>query len=155
LTEVAVTVTLPPLGMLAGAVYTVVEPLAVVTGEKLPQADPPHVTVHVTCGLADTSFVTRAPSGNCAPACSEAGGGVAKLTTIGIGPTMVIWAETDLVGSATEVAVTVTVLPLGMAAGALYVTAAALALGPKVPQAAALEQLTVHVTAVSPTVPTG
>ena len=74
------------------------------------------------------------------------------LTESGSGGTMVICAETDLVVSATEVAVTVTVAPVGIAAGAVYVTAAASALGPKAPHAPWLAQVTVHVTDLSPRV---
>ena len=64
------------------------------------------------------------------------------LTEIGIGGTIVICAETDLLPSATEVAVTVTVVPAGIAEGAAYVTAAASALGPKAPHAPGLPQVT-------------
>ena len=72
------------------------------------------------------------------------------LTEIGIGGTIVICAETDLLLSATEIAVTVTVVPAGIAEGAVYVVAAASALGPKEPQAPGLPQVTAHVTALLP-----
>jgi hypothetical protein len=74
------------------------------------------------------------------------------LTAIGSGPTIVICAETDLLLSATEVAVTVTVVPAGIAEGAVYVTAPASALVPKAPQAPGLPQVTAHVTAPFPPV---
>ena len=74
------------------------------------------------------------------------------LTEIGIGGTIVICAETDLLLSATEVAVTVTVVPAGIAEGAVYVVAAAFALGPKEPHAPGLPQVTAHVTALLPPV---
>ncbi len=72
------------------------------------------------------------------------------LTEIGIGGTIVTCAETDLLLSATEVAVTVTVVPAGIAEGAVYVAAAAFALGPKAPHAPGLPQVTAHVTALFP-----
>lgn len=117
-TEVAVTVTVPPVGIAAGAVYVVAAPVGVVVGLSDPQAVAPQVTVQVTVGFAETSFAALARRGNCALTCSEAGG-ERMLTEIGIGATMVIRAETDLVVSATEVAVTVTVVPVGIAAGAM------------------------------------
>src|ERR1700722_833954 len=63
------------------------------------------------------------------------------------GGTIVIVADTDLVVSETDVAVIFTVLPVGAAAGAVYVVAALLAVvaGLKVPHAAA-PQVTLHVT---------
>lgn len=63
---------------------------------------------------------------------------------------MLIFAETVMAVSATAVAVTVTVVPEGMVAGAVYVTAPASSLEPKVPQAAGLPQVTVQVTALLP-----
>ena len=71
---------------------------------------------------------------------------------MGMGDTMVRVAVTVLLGSATELAVIVTVEPLGIAAGAVYVMPPAFALAPKLPQAA-LAHLTVQVTAVLPVVP--
>ena len=74
------------------------------------------------------------------------------LTAIGSGPTIVICAETDLLLSATEVAVTVTVAPAGIAEGAVYVTAPTSALVPKAPHAPGLPQVTAHVSAPFPPV---
>jgi hypothetical protein len=51
--------------------------------------------------------------------CRLAGGGAKKVTEIGIGAVIVMVAETDFVVSATDVAVTVTDPPEGMAAGAV------------------------------------
>src|ERR1700722_12032367 len=117
-TEVAVTVTLPPVGMFDGTVYFAPDPLVVVVVLNDPHAVVAHDTVHVTSGFADTSFVIVATREDCALTCRDAGGS-GMLTEIGIGATMVICAETDLLLSATEVAVTVTVVPTGIAAGAV------------------------------------
>ena len=58
-TEVAVTVTVPPVGIAAGAVYVVAEPLAVFVGLKLPQAPAlPQVTDHVTPAFAGSLLTT-------------------------------------------------------------------------------------------------
>jgi hypothetical protein len=150
-TDVAVTVTLPPVGIAAGAVYVVPTPVAVVVELNEPHAVVPHVTVHVTSGFAETSFAIFAMREDCPLICRDAGG-ERMLTEIGIGGTIVICAETDLLLSATEVAVTVTVVPAGIAEGAVYVVAAASALGPKVPHAPGLPQVTAHVTALLPPV---
>jgi hypothetical protein len=145
-TDVAVTVTLPPEGAVAGAVYVVPTPLFVLVGLNEPHAVMvPHATVHVTSGFPETSFATVAPIEYCAFICRDAGG-EGMLTEIGIGATMVICAEMDLLPSATDVAVTITVVPVGIAEGAVYVTAATLSLVPKVPHAVVLPQVTVHVT---------
>jgi hypothetical protein len=56
---------------------------------------------------------------NCAPASSDAGGGAKNETAIGIGGTIVIFADVDRLVSATDVAVTVTVDPAGIAEGAI------------------------------------
>jgi hypothetical protein len=73
--EVAVRVTLPPGGMVVGAVYTVLAPLAVVAGLKEPQAVEPQAVLQVTSGFADVSLVTVATKGEVAPTCREAGAG--------------------------------------------------------------------------------
>ena len=70
-TDVAVTVTLPPAGMAAGAVYVVPTPFA---GSNEPHAVVPHVTVHVTSGFVETSFAIVAVRENCALTCRDAGG---------------------------------------------------------------------------------
>jgi hypothetical protein len=58
--EVAVMVTVPPVGGVLGAVYPVAAPLAVCAGEKVPQAPAlPHVTVQSTPALAE-SLLTAA-----------------------------------------------------------------------------------------------
>jgi hypothetical protein len=59
---------------------------------------------------------------------------------------MVMVADADLAGVAMEVAVTVTVDPVGMADGAVYVTPLASALALEVPQAPGLPQVSDHVT---------
>jgi hypothetical protein len=75
----------------------------------------PHVTDHVTPLLAE-SFVTTAVSGVVALVSSEAGGAGLRATEIAL---MEMVAEADFVVSVTDVAVTVTVLPVGAAAGAV------------------------------------
>jgi len=93
--------------------------LAVWAGANDPQAELPQVTVQSTPAF-DESFVTRAVSGLFVPSCIDDGGSGWKETLIGGGVVlMVIVAETDFVGSACEVAVTFTVLPVGTAAGAV------------------------------------
>lgn len=89
------------------------------TGLKEPQAEAPQVTVHCTLGLAVTSLVISALSGMEAPTSMEAGTVAKNATEMGMGGTMVTVAETDLVVSATAVAVMVTVLPVGIAEGAV------------------------------------
>jgi len=118
--EVALTVTVVPVGTAAGAVYVVETPLAVWVGENDPQAPAlPQVTVQST-PLFKGSFDTTAVMGLVAFTCTDVGGGGLKATEIGGGTgVIVIVAETDLVESACEVALTVTVLPVGTAAGAV------------------------------------
>jgi len=118
-TDVAVTLTLPPDGTAVGAVKTVTAPFAVVDGWNAPQSDAEQLTVHVTSGFVDTSLTMFADSETVAPAWSEAGGFGRKETEIGIGAVMVMVDEIDRLGSATDVAVSVTVFPTGMAAGAV------------------------------------
>jgi hypothetical protein len=82
-TEVAVTVTEPPLGTADGAVYVVAVPVVVLAGLKLPQAPAlPQVTDHATCGLAELSLLTTAVSACWALVCSEAGGAALNATLI-------------------------------------------------------------------------
>ena len=112
-------VTLPPEGMAAGAVYVVADPLAVTAGWNEPQADAPQAAAHVTCGFTDTSLSTVALNAKAPPTWREAGGAGAKRTEIGMGATMVMVEETDRLGSAADVAVTLTVFPEGMDEGAV------------------------------------
>jgi hypothetical protein len=118
-TDVAVTLTLPPVGTDDGAVNVVGASLAVVAGWNAPQAAAAQVTVQVTCGSDDTSLVTLADSETMPPAWIDAGGFETKETEIGMGAVMAMVAESDRLGVATEVAVSVTVFPVGMAAGAV------------------------------------
>jgi hypothetical protein len=96
----------------------VAAPLAVVAGWNEPQGAAAQATVQATWGLADTSLETVAVNETSEPTCIEAGGVGAKDTEIGMGATMVMVDEADTLGSATEVAVTFTVFPDGMADGA-------------------------------------
>jgi hypothetical protein len=120
---------------------------AVVVGLNDPHEDPPHVTAHVTCGFAVTSLVIPALIENCAPACNEAGGAAKNETAIGIGGTIVIVVDADRLVSATDVAVTVTVDPAGIAAGAVYVTAPPSGLALKAPHPLGVPHVTAYVTA--------
>ena len=81
-----------------------------------PQFELPQVTIQFT-PLFDGSFVTTAVRAVMLLICTEEGGGGLK-ETMGAG-VMVILAEANFVGSAVEVAVTVTMLPEGTAAGAV------------------------------------
>jgi hypothetical protein len=75
-------------------------------------------------------------------------GGDTRETVIFVGGVIVIVAEADLLASVTEVAVTVTVFPLGTAAGAVYVVLAPLAVDALLndPQAPLLPHVTLHFT---------
>ena len=123
-----------------GAVYTVVAPLAVVAGLKLPQV-PAGVQLHVMLPFAG-SFMTVATIFAVPDTPRLAGGAVEKVTAI---PREMV-PETDLLPSDTEVAVMVTLPPDGAVIGAVYVVAAPLAVdvGLKLPQVPAGVQL--HVT---------
>jgi hypothetical protein len=121
-TEVAVTVTVDPVGVVAGAVYVVAAPLAVDAGLNDPHDELPHVTVHFTPAFA-LSFATFAVMLVVAAGASEEGGCAANVTATAGGPVIVIVAEADFVLSVTEVAVTVTEFPVGIAVGAVNVVA--------------------------------
>jgi hypothetical protein len=153
--DVAVTVTVFPGGTVAGAVYLVPTSSPVVAGLKDPQPVPPHVTVHVTSGFALTSLVIEACSGNSAFTSSEAGSVPLNATEIGIGGTIVIVIDLEREVFAIDVAVTVTVAPLGTAGGAEYTIAPNSSLAFSVPHAFGLPQLTAYVTAVFAFVPAG
>jgi len=117
-TDVAVRVTVLGVGTAAGAVYVVGAPLAVLVGAIVPhpgeQAIPPCVRVQVT-PLLLASF--RTVGINCCdrPTGTEALPGATETVMAGT----VIVAELDLVESATEVALTVTVRVLAGGPGAV------------------------------------
>jgi len=92
-------------------------PLGVVAELKEPQAELPQVTVQVTPALW-LSLLTTAVRLEVAPMMREVGGVGLRATEIP-GAVMVIVAEADFVVSVTEVAVTVTVPEVGIAAGAV------------------------------------
>jgi hypothetical protein len=73
---------------------------------------------------------------------------VPSASTGPVAAAIVIVAEADLLASVTEVAVTVTVFPLGTAAGAVYVVLAPLAVDALLndPQAPLLPHVTLHFT---------
>jgi hypothetical protein len=143
-TAVAVSVTVRSVpGAFAGAVYVVGVPLGVVVGETLPQGAVAQVTAQVTPALLASLFTVAvtcwAWPANIVPE-------LAATVTVIAGT--VIFAVPDLVGSATEVAVTVTVTSLsGGVVGAVYVVPVPLAVvvGETAPQGDA-EHDTVQVT---------
>jgi hypothetical protein len=118
--------------------------LPVVVGLNEPQPALAQVTVQLTCGLAETSLVIVALIGTVALTCSDAGGVPPKVTVIGSGGMIVIFAEMDMLLSDAAVAVTVTVLPGGTAGGAVYVAGLLLrlVLGLTEPHAPVLPQVT-------------
>jgi hypothetical protein len=114
LVEVALMVTVLPLGAAAGAVNVATAPLGVCAVIE-PQAPTlPQVNVQSTPAslgsLVTVAFSTAIPLG-----ATESVAG-ATLTVTG---SMVMFALTVFVGSVTEVAITVTVPPLGTADGAV------------------------------------
>jgi hypothetical protein len=127
-TEVAVTVTVPPAGTLPGAWNDVATPLPVLVGLKKPHggAPGPQFTVQVTPALAE-SLATTAVKGAVALMFMETRGGGLKVTEIAPPCVIVIVAEALLVLSVAEVALMVTVLPDGIAGGAVYVVGIVLA----------------------------
>jgi len=117
--EAAVMVTTPPVGVAVGAVYVIDPPLAVCAeaGLKLPHAPAvPQFAVQFTPS-AFVSLATVANSVAVPPSLKVAGGAVLSVTTIGGVGVMVALAVADLVGSDTDVAVRVTVFPLGAVVG--------------------------------------
>jgi len=146
--DVAITVTVLPGGIAVGAVYVDGTPLAVKAGLNDPQGEAPQVTVQFTWGFAVTSFVICARMDIEEPTCIEAGGAPENVTEIGMGGTILMTAEAESEGSATEVAVTVTVPPEGIAGGAVNRIAPPSSLGFNVPQAPGLAQLIAYVTAL-------
>jgi hypothetical protein len=103
-----------------------------------PQAELPHVTDQST-PVFNASPVTTAVSGLAVLTCIDGGGPGLKDTLIA--PVIVIAAEIDFVLSPVEVAFTVTMPPVGTAAGAVYVVAPPLGVwaGANDPQAALLQ----------------
>src|SRR5579871_3558537 len=145
-TDVALIVTVFPVGIAAGAVYTVGDPLAVEVGAKLPHVLLPQETAQVTpaFALSPATFAVRLVAELMT---TVAGGALAKETLMPAAALMVMVAEAVLVVSVTEVATTVTVLPVGTAAGAWKVVGDPLCVdvGLKL-QHAWLPQVTDHVT---------
>ena len=98
-------------------------PLTVLVVEKAPQMPtepftPPHATLHVTPALPE-SFATTAVYGEVALTLMNERAGGLNVTVMAPPVMMVITAEADFVLSVTDVAVTVTVFPLGIADGAV------------------------------------
>src|ERR1700727_1372387 len=88
-TEVAVTVTVPPGGIAAGAVNAAGASLVVVPGLKEPQAVALQDTDHWIWGFAETSLAIAASRDAAVLTWMEAGGGTKKETEMGMGATMV------------------------------------------------------------------
>lgn len=126
--EIAVTVTVPPVGTVAGAVYKP-DVLTVPTVE-LPPVTP------FTCQVTAVFVALLTVAVNCCvfPVCTLAVGGAMLTLTAAV---TVIPALDVLVVSAIEVAFRVTVEGVGILAGALYVTEVVVALV-SVPQVAPL-----------------
>jgi hypothetical protein len=126
---VAVIVTVPPVGTVEGAMKDVVTcwiefglSLAVCCGMNEPQALPPHVTLQ-SIPICPAAFgmvpsVTKAARFVALPAGIEAGG-VTAIVIVTTGGRMVTVALALAEGSATDVAVIVTVFPAGTADGAM------------------------------------
>ena len=96
--------------------------MAVCCGMNEPQGEPPHETLQSTpicpAELDMVPSVTKAPKFVALPAGMDAGG-VVTSEMVTTGATMVTVALALLVGSATDVAVIVTVFPAGMVEGAM------------------------------------
>jgi hypothetical protein len=113
-TEVAVTVTLLPVGAITGAVYVADVAVILLNVPQAPAPLLPHVTDQVTPAFLE-SLVTVAVSAAVALVASKAGA-PESATEMAV---IVIVDDADFVGSVTDVAVTVTVLPVGTAEGAV------------------------------------
>lgn len=117
-TEVAVTVTVLPPGMAEGAVYIVVALFPVeVVGLKLPHVELAHLTVQVT-PAAISSPLTSAVRVALVLVATDVGG-LNMVTEMSEGVVIVTEADADFVVSADEVAVIVTLFPVGTVAGAV------------------------------------
>jgi hypothetical protein len=120
-TEVAVSVTVAGVGTLAGAVYVMEMPDALLLAESVPQVAPvqPAPVSDQLTPLFCASFVTVAEKGF-VPPLAWTFAEVGRIATLITGGTvMVIIATADFVASATEVAVRVTVAGEGTAGGAV------------------------------------
>src|ERR1700760_1324578 len=101
LTEVAVTFTVPPVGIAAGAVYVVAAFVAVVVGLNVPHAAVPQVTLHATPPFL-LSPVTTAVSADVLLIVNAVGGVAANDTLTPAGAPIVIDADAVAVPSVTE-----------------------------------------------------
>ena len=96
--------------------YVVATPVSVLVGLNVPQAPAlPQVTVQLT----PAGSLVTAVTGVWAVVLSVVGGVGLRVTVITAALVIVIMAWANLVGSVLEVAVTVTVFPVGTAAGAV------------------------------------
>jgi hypothetical protein len=121
-TDVALIVTMFPVGTVDGAENTVAAPLGVAGGVKLPHAPLPQETVQVTPAFLLSSLTTAVRS-SVKPCTREAGSCSANATDTPAGVVMLIFDVTHFVASLAEVAVMVIVPPLGIEAGATNVVA--------------------------------
>src|SRR5271165_6918046 len=122
--DVAVIVTLPPVGGVEGAVYKVAAPLAVATGLNEPQ-DPMGVQLQFT-GVVAGSLTVVATIDAVVAITSAPGGEVVRVIAITGGVIDTVWLF-DFVVSVTDVAVIVTLPPVGTVAGAVYTVVVPLA----------------------------
>jgi hypothetical protein len=122
-TEVAVMVTVPPVGIAVGAVKVVAIPLSVLTGLNEPQGfvpvPPVQVTLQFTPPGGVESFVTVAVNWVFVPASIEAGIAV-MIATVSVGGWIVTLWETVGFGAACAVATMFTGVS-GRTVGAVYV----------------------------------
>jgi hypothetical protein len=138
-TDVAVRVTVPAELALAGEVYVTAAPEGLEVGETVPHSAPLQFAPESdqVTPLFCESFVSVAVNEDVAPPVAMLAVIGETLTTIAAVGVIVMVAVANLVGSDTEVAVSVTVGGVGTFAGAVYVTAAPDALaGATVPHAA-------------------
>jgi hypothetical protein len=116
--DAALMIATPSPGIVGGAVYVILPPLAVCAGDRLkvPHGTPSQVAVQSTPRVP---VETVAASDAVPSTISLAGGGADMVTTIGAGVDAITVpvAIADSVGSAVDVAVIVTVVPVGIAAG--------------------------------------
>ena len=105
--DVAIIVTLPPVGAADGAVYTVVAPFIVAVGLNDPQA-PAGAQLQFT-GVGAGSFAAAAAIDAVPLASSDAGGSGVVNDIVIAGPVIVTLALFVFVPSATDVAVIVTI----------------------------------------------
>jgi hypothetical protein len=122
-TEVAVIVTIPPVGIEVGAVYTIWPALAVRVGLGRPDCKDPQAPAVAQLKLQFTpaavvSLVTVAESRAVPFTPSSAGGAIERAIVIGSGAIGIVTLE-EIEGSLAAIALIVTELPTGCMGGAV------------------------------------